>query len=156
MGILLFRVKEIEDIEKAIDSRNIIYCKYSTSFEYLNTVISKLLSLINETTKSNFVLNVDIERDRTEIYNLYVTMEKENSLLAKRPQIASEWHPSLNGKLLPIHVSEYSNKPVYWLCSKCGHEWKTAVNNRSNGTGCPVCSRKVGAIKRRQKQSKTR
>lgn len=38
-------------------------------------------------------------------------------------------------------VSKHSNKIVWWQC-KNGHEWKTSINNRSNGTGCPICSNK--------------
>lgn len=28
---------------------------------------------------------------------------------------------------------------VQWKCSKCNHEWISAINNRVAGNGCPNC-----------------
>ena len=65
---------------------------------------------------------------------------KEKSLAVNYPKIASEWHPSKNGSLDPMGITEYSNKIVWWL-GKCGHEWKASVNNRTGrNNGCPICS----------------
>ena len=55
------------------------------------------------------------------------------------PMLAREWHPTKNGDLLPNQVTANSSKRVWWKCSK-GHEWKTAINHRANGSGCPNCS----------------
>ena len=62
----------------------------------------------------------------------------ENDLASKRPDLAAQWHPTKNGKLLPEQVMPGSNKKVWWICDK-GHEWQATVKSRSNGTGCPVC-----------------
>jgi predicted Zn-ribbon and HTH transcriptional regulator len=72
-----------------------------------------------------------------------ITMDK--SLEAVNPSLASEWHPVLNGSLKPEGVSANSLMEVYWLCEKCGFEWKAAIGSRSsNNTGCPNCKeRKV-------------
>ena len=35
----------------------------------------------------------------------------------------------------------HSNKSVWWRCIK-GHEWKTSISQRVNGTGCPYCANK--------------
>lgn len=64
------------------------------------------------------------------------------SLAERIPELAAEWHPSLNGDLTPDKVRCKSNKKVWWLCPMCGHEWRTAVGNRANGAGCLPCSRK--------------
>lgn len=56
------------------------------------------------------------------------------------PDIAAEWHPEKNKTLTPDRVAAKSNKQVWWLCEN-GHEWKTSVDSRANGTGCPLCSR---------------
>ena len=65
-----------------------------------------------------------------------------NDLQTKNPAMASEWHPTKNFPLLPTMVSEFSRKKVWWMCKK-GHEWETAINNRSaRKTGCPICSKK--------------
>lgn len=70
------------------------------------------------------------------------------SLAERSPELAAEWHPSLNGDLTPEQVRCKSNKKVWWLCPMCGHEWRTAVGNRATGAGCLPCSRK-----RRQRRS---
>lgn len=147
MGIMLFRVKETEDINGVVDAPNIIYCKYSSNYAYLNDVMSKLLARISDYQGTKFEIDVNVERDRAEIYEQYIDMEKENSLLIKRPLIAAEWHPTKNGDLLPSHVTEFSNKVVWWKCAE-GHEWEISVNHRSNGSGCPICGKIRGGEKR--------
>lgn len=67
-------------------------------------------------------------------------LTKENSLEILYPNIAKEWHPTKNGNLLPILVASKSHKKVWWLCQK-GHEWKTTISHRSNGSNCPECNK---------------
>lgn len=63
-----------------------------------------------------------------------------NDLLTECPEIASQWHPELNGSLLPTQVTKGSNKKVWWLCER-GHNYDTEVWRRvSRGTGCRICS----------------
>ena len=64
-----------------------------------------------------------------------------NDLATTNPDLAAEWHPIKNGELLPEMVTDRSGKKVWWL-GTCGHEWRTMVAHRSNGTGCPVCGHK--------------
>ena len=66
-------------------------------------------------------------------------LKGENDLATHFPSLASEWHPIKNGELKPYHFTSHSSKKVWWLCSK-GHEWKTAINHRANGSNCPYCS----------------
>lgn len=68
-------------------------------------------------------------------------MEKEeNSLLSKYPQIAKEWHPTLNGELRPDEVTYGSKKKVWWKCVK-GHDYDMPINKRTlRGSNCPICS----------------
>lgn len=73
-----------------------------------------------------------------------------NDLQSQYPEIAKEWHPILNDKLLPTQVTSGSSKSVWWKCSKCGNEWKTSISNRKAGKGCPVC----GKIKQGLKKEK--
>jgi len=56
-------------------------------------------------------------------------------------ELAKEWHPTKNGKLMPTHLTPKSGKKVWWICKK-GHEWEATIYHRSNGTGCPYCSGK--------------
>ena len=61
------------------------------------------------------------------------------NLLNTYPNIANEWHPSLNA-ISPLDVTPHSHKKVWWICEH-GHEWESVINNRtSNGNCCPYCS----------------
>jgi hypothetical protein len=70
---------------------------------------------------------------------LYVT--KENCLATKNPQLAKDWHPTRNENCTPENVMPGISRKVWWICMK-GHEWEAAVNNRSQGQGCPFCAGK--------------
>jgi predicted nucleic acid-binding Zn-ribbon protein len=70
---------------------------------------------------------------------LQATPERGQSLAELMPQIAAEWHPTLNGELTPSDVVPGSGKKVWWRCSKCQHEWETVVNSRARGSGCREC-----------------
>ena len=62
-----------------------------------------------------------------------------NDLSSTNPDLAKEWHSTLNGELYPTLVTAGSNKLVWWQCDK-KHEWRASVNNRNSGSGCPYCS----------------
>lgn len=69
---------------------------------------------------------------------------KCNSLLMVYPDIASEWHPKLNGNINPEDVSYGSNINAWWLCGN-GHKFKSPVSRRTNmKTGCPKCKSSKG------------
>ena len=66
-----------------------------------------------------------------------IEIAKENCIATTHPQIAAQWHPTLNGELTPFDVREGSTDRVWWLCDK-GHEWKTEVRVRcQRNNGCP-------------------
>ncbi|MGW1543239.1 zinc-ribbon domain-containing protein [Streptomyces sp. NPDC002309] len=62
------------------------------------------------------------------------------SLAAQRPDLAAQWHPTLNGTLLPVEVTPHSGRVVWWLCTQ-GHAAKDSVANRSKGMVCQYCPR---------------
>jgi hypothetical protein len=65
---------------------------------------------------------------------------KDNCLLARRPDLARQWHPTRNGPLTPADVVPGSNKKVWWRCERNpAHEWEAVVRNRSRGSGCYHC-----------------
>ncbi len=68
------------------------------------------------------------------------TPKPGESLAEVNPELASEWHPTANGNLTPYDVKPGSGRKVWWLCSDCGHQWRTAIVNRLGGNGCPRCS----------------
>ena len=57
------------------------------------------------------------------------------------PDLAKEWNYEKNEGLRPEDVLAGGTRKVYWKCKK-GHEWKTSISSRINGTGCPYCSNK--------------
>lgn len=64
-----------------------------------------------------------------------------NDLQTVNPELAKEWHPTKNGDLSPDCVTAKSNKKVWWLGLKCGHEWEAQIASR-NKHGCRVCGAK--------------
>jgi len=64
-----------------------------------------------------------------------------NSIAAKAPGLAKEWHPTRNGKLRPDEVIAGGKQKVWWQCKKDkSHEWEAAIANRLNGRKCPDCA----------------
>jgi len=66
---------------------------------------------------------------------------RNTSLATRRPDLAAEWHRTLNGDLTPDDVVPGANRRVWWQCP-AGHQWATTVAARSakGGTGCPRCA----------------
>ena len=64
--------------------------------------------------------------------------------IINNPMLMEEWDWSKNTDLglRPEDIFEKSSKKAWWICKICGHSWQTSVSIRSNGHGCPVCSRK--------------
>lgn len=56
------------------------------------------------------------------------------------PELIKEWNVKKNKNLEPTDFTAGSNKKVWWICSKCRHEWQATIVNRArNGRGCPAC-----------------
>lgn len=55
------------------------------------------------------------------------------------PKLAKTWHPTKNGDLTPRDVKYGSSREAWWICEK-GHEWKTVISKRGEGSNCPYCS----------------
>ena len=65
------------------------------------------------------------------------------SLAVLFPEIASEWHPTLNDDLSPQRVTPFVTRRAWWRCGR-GHEWQVAIAARTKqGTGCPYCAGRV-------------
>ena len=67
----------------------------------------------------------------------------DKSLLAQRPELAAEWHATMNHGLGPQNVLPGSGKMIWWQCKvNQGHIWRARLAARSSGQGCPFCSGK--------------
>jgi len=64
-----------------------------------------------------------------------------NSLTAKYPELAKEWHPTKNGKLTPENTIAGGQDKIWWKCNRGDdHEWRTSIIKRKGGTDCPFCT----------------
>ena len=70
-------------------------------------------------------------------------VKRVGSLAETMPDLAKEWHPTKNGTLTPNDISSGRFQAAWWLCPRCGYEWKSSPNNRKKGSGCPCCSGRV-------------
>ena len=68
-----------------------------------------------------------------------------NCLSTTNPELAKQWHPTLNGDLTPYDFVSGSHNEVWWQCSKNPkHEWKSIIYNRNRGNDCPYCIKTCG------------
>lgn len=69
-----------------------------------------------------------------------------NDLATLAPDVAQQWHPTLNGALTPQMVTAGSHRKVWWECEQ-GHVWKAVIYPRTGlkKCGCPVCAGRTGA-----------
>lgn len=66
-----------------------------------------------------------------------------NSIAAKAPALAKEWHPTKNGKMRPDEIIAAGSRKVWWRCKKDNsHEWEASICGRLKGTKCPDCTHK--------------
>ena len=101
-------------------------------------------SIAEERSKKLFRDKVPINNTFFEANHLKRDISILEELMAKYPDIAAEWHPTLNS-LKPTEVTRGQNKKVYWLCSRCGNVWQDTLNHRSGGRGCRQCKKKYGS-----------
>jgi predicted nucleic acid-binding Zn-ribbon protein len=79
------------------------------------------------------------------------TPKPGRSLADLYPEVAVDWHPTLNAPLTASDVNPGSKTRRWWQCSTCGHEWETDPDHRTRGRrGCPKC-----AIERQRRTSST-
>jgi hypothetical protein len=66
-----------------------------------------------------------------------------NSLAARYPTLAREWHPTKNGRLRPKDLAGKARKKIWWCCSRNGdHEWQETPAKRAllfERLGKPFC-----------------
>lgn len=134
-GVRVIRVKEVKG-ECPSAGGDTLFSRYQASGVHVVDAVRDVCRLVGVEPPE-----IDLDRDRGEIYSLYVEGRKAASLQERNPELASEWHPIRNGGLTPDMVSYSSGKSVWWLCDK-SHEWLSTVDNRVKGSGCPYCAGK--------------
>lgn len=139
-GVTLIRIREPQCLE--INNSSINYIMDSS--KHLEKAIQFVLHKLKELTGIDTLKvqsDINIQKDRSEIYSLIEYTIKENSLKNKVTDIAALWHPIKNKNLAPEMVSVASSKRVWWL-GKCGHEWQSSVAYEVSSGKCPYCSGK--------------
>jgi hypothetical protein len=62
------------------------------------------------------------------------------TLAIKRPDLATEWHPTKNGEITPDMIPPTTKTPYWWLCER-NHEYQMQPKIRHLfDRGCPECS----------------
>ena len=137
--ITLIRIREYYNETYNIDSAD-YYLGYSNNQKNknLNNIVRDMFDLISRIIDKKISLDIDVDRDRSDIYNLYILSEKENSLLLKKPEICKYWNYERNGLLTPDKVPAGSSKKVWWKC-EYGHEWQAIISSRTEKSDCPFC-----------------
>lgn len=135
-GVTLIRIKEDTHYSEHDTCDVLLHISKARSTKSYSSLFHNLSQYIS------FSQDIDIKRDRLEIQEQYIFSYVANSLTNQFPHIASEWHPTRNGKLKPEMFLSYSQQIVWWLCDK-GHEWEARIESRTRSdTGCPICSNK--------------
>ena len=65
-----------------------------------------------------------------------------NDMATTHPDLAAQWHPTMNGELKPSDVVAGTGQKVWWRCSNF-HEWRAAGSTRlraPESSGCGVCA----------------
>lgn len=150
-NIELIRIRE-KNCPKNNEIATISYYLQKDLNKDLDKAIIFIYKYIKQKIKQNIIIpDINIERDTPKIYDLIELSFKKHSLYNMYPELANEWHPTLNSKRTPERVYPNSNTKVYWKCPKCGYgtngEWYVSPNTRieANGkiNGCPCCSNKL-------------
>jgi hypothetical protein len=90
-GIRLIRLRE----PKCPEVNGEVIKVAAISYSALETAIKQLTNILDVT------IDIDIMRDLIEIQDQIAYKEKQRSLAAVFPDLAKEWHPTKNGRLLP-------------------------------------------------------
>ena len=138
-GVSLVRIKEIKDessdILFSIENDVPTFFYSPRRYVLLDELIQKVILYVF----GEEYWDVNIKQDTVQILEAYRKDLEENSLAAKYPELAKEWHPTKNGKLQPNEVLPSSHYSVWWVCEN-RHEWQAPVYRRKKGNGCPYCT----------------
>ena len=63
----------------------------------------------------------------------------KNDFATKHPELLCEWDWEENKGIHPSDFTEFSKKKASWVCPH-GHKWKSTIQIRSCGHGCPICA----------------
>ncbi len=77
-------------------------------------------------------------------------LSRRGSLAERYPSLLEEWDYRLNSEMgiNPDCILPGSHKKAFWICRKCGRNWKADISSRAlGGVGCIECSNMEGGKK---------
>lgn len=135
-NIVLYRIKE-SDKDEFDKINNIIYCRIDRDYQYIEKVIKNIEKILN--VKIN---DLDINRDKLNIYKQYIKSIKEHNFTIENPELLKEWDYEKNDGINPENFTSGSNKKLWWKCIKCKSSYMASIYHKTTGTKCPYCSGK--------------
>lgn len=132
-GIRLIRIRDIECPELPHNNSVFIIPHKSYSDKTLYHCLRGVEGILN------ISIDADLDRDRIDIYNLFLECRKERSFAENYPELCKYWDCEKNGGLSPYNFSSMSDKKAWWKCEK-GHSWLARIHSVATGHGCPVCN----------------
>lgn len=137
-GITLIRVREPGCPQ--YDRKMPTYIMDKIDSKSLSNIITKILEML---LKVN-VAPIDINENKSMIMEYIYDHRVNKSIFDLYPDLAEDWHPSLNGKLKPENIPAiYSKEKYWWMCKDCKQPWLASLGERLKGTGCPVCTNRI-------------
>ena len=138
-GIYLIRIKESRD-DTYMENTADCYLGYddNKNNRNLGRILHDLSTELSRKCNREVSWDIDISRDRREIYKQYMDLEKANSIAVLFPHTLDEWDYEKNDPITPYMVTKGSEKVFWWRCSN-GHEIESKVKDRVRH-GCPYCS----------------
>lgn len=121
----------------AVEGDTIYYQYINSDYPNFGEMMQHLLRLCGLSAT-----DIDIRRDRTKIYEQFISQEKDNSIAGRYPWLIEEWDSERNGNLTPWFVSFGSKKRIHWRCKTCGYQWEAVAYSRKI-SGCPCCANRV-------------
>jgi hypothetical protein len=63
----------------------------------------------------------------------------QNNITITHPEIAAEWHTTLNGDDKAENYTKHNSVNIWWICNN-HHEYQATISHRLRGDNCPYCS----------------
>ena len=107
--------------------------------EYCKKIVDHILKTLGHSISE---LNIELVKKNAIEYSRG-KIEYEKSMKYTYPELAKEWHETLNNST-PDQYSATSSFMAYWKCTKCNYgncgEWQITIANRTvHKSGCPQC-----------------
>lgn len=144
-----FNIRFLQIIEDSYKELNSIYTDnlivIRMNEHKKDCILEELVSyILNSVGHSISEIDLKLVKDNAWTYS-HIKIDINKSIKITHPELAKEFHPTLNGNKRPELLSYGSTQNVYWQCIKCGYgsegEWITTVGNRTKTcTSCPCCN----------------